>query len=83
MMFRDVHVSYCHTPIVPFTFLFSFFDLFNVCKMLCCSYVISFHSSVLGSDFGLLDGQQVGSCYCDHRTATAHTDKQVTVLDTL
>lgn len=43
--------------------------------MKCCSYVVRFHSSVLGSDFGLLDGQQVGSGDCDDRAATVHTEQ--------
>lgn len=37
------------------------------------AHIDSLHAAVLGSDFGLLDGQQVGSCHRDHRAAAVDT----------
>lgn len=37
------------------------------------AHVDGLHAAVLGSDFGLLDGQQVGSRHRDHCAATVET----------
>lgn len=37
------------------------------------AHVDGLHAAVLGSDFGLLDGQQVGSRHRDHRAAAVET----------
>ena len=44
--------------------------MYSVSVSVCAAHVNGLHSSVLGADFGLLDGEQVGSCDGDQRAAT-------------